>query len=132
VHERTQELLAAEGATIDDWRYCFHHPQGTVPDLTGDCECRKPKPGMLLDAATRHGLDLGASWMVGDSDTDVQAGQAAGCRTALIEHPGSAHRRTGAVQPDMQAATLDQFALHNARNVLYIRSTSRATHKEGG
>ncbi|HEV7749923.1 MAG TPA: HAD family hydrolase [Baekduia sp.] len=99
VHERVAELLDAAGVTIDDWRYCFHHPEAVVPELAGACDCRKPAPGMLLQAASAHGIDLPASWMVGDSDGDVEAGQRAGCQTVLIEHPGSAHRRTGAVQP---------------------------------
>jgi len=58
VHNRIVELLAREGAALDDWRYCFHHP-----DFTGPCDCRKPEPGMLLDAATEHDIDLSGSWM---------------------------------------------------------------------
>lgn len=91
VHERVVELLAAEGAALDDWRYCFHHP-----DRDGACRCRKPEPGMLLDAAAEHDIDLSRSWMVGDADRDVEAGRRAGVRTVLVEHPGSAHRRKGA------------------------------------
>jgi D-glycero-D-manno-heptose 1,7-bisphosphate phosphatase len=91
VHNRIVELLAAEGAALDDWRYCFHHP-----DFTGPCDCRKPEPGMLLDAAREHDIDLSQSWMVGDADRDIEAGQRAGVRTVLVEHPGSAHRRKGA------------------------------------
>jgi D-glycero-D-manno-heptose 1,7-bisphosphate phosphatase len=99
IHERVVELLAAEGVVIDDWRYCFHHPEAVVAELRGPCDCRKPAPGMLLDAASAHGIDLPASWMVGDSDGDVEAGQRAGCQTVLIEHPGSAHRRSGTLAP---------------------------------
>jgi D-glycero-D-manno-heptose 1,7-bisphosphate phosphatase len=91
VHNRIVELLAAEGADLDDWLYCFHHP-----DFTGPCDCRKPEPGMLLDAAKEHDIDLSQSWMVGDADRDVEAGHRAGVRTVLVEHPGSAHRRKGA------------------------------------
>jgi phosphoglycolate phosphatase-like HAD superfamily hydrolase len=62
---------------------------------------------MLLDAAGATGVHLGASWMVGDTDADVAAGRAAGCRTLLIEHPGSAHKRmSGAHRPDLRARDL--------------------------
>jgi D-glycero-D-manno-heptose 1,7-bisphosphate phosphatase len=110
VHERVVALLAEEGVALDDWRYCFHHPDGIVAELTGACDCRKPAPGMLLDAAREHGIDLSASWMIGDSDADVAAGQAAGTRTLLVEHPDSAHRRSGAAKPDRHARNLLQAA----------------------
>jgi D-glycero-D-manno-heptose 1,7-bisphosphate phosphatase len=106
VHDRAAELLAAAGAPLDDWRYCLHHPDGSDPELGRACDCRKPAPGLLLGAARDLGLDLSASWMVGDSDSDVEAGAAAGCRTVLVEHPGSAHRRTGDVLPTLTAADL--------------------------
>jgi D-glycero-D-manno-heptose 1,7-bisphosphate phosphatase len=110
VHDRVVAMLAVEGLALDDWRYCFHHPDGVVPDLSGPCDCRKPAPGMLLDAARRHGIDLGASWTIGDSDTDVGAGRAAGTRTILVEHPCSAHRRVADVQPDARVRNLSEAA----------------------
>jgi len=110
VHDRVVALLAAEGLALDDWRYCFHHPRGVVPELTGSCDCRKPAPGMLLDAARAHGIDLAASWTIGDSDADVEAGRAAGTRTLLVEHPGSAHRRTANVRPDARVRNLSDAA----------------------
>jgi D-glycero-D-manno-heptose 1,7-bisphosphate phosphatase len=61
---------------------------------------------MLLDAAEELGLDLASSWMLGDTDSDVTAGHAAGCRAVLIEHPGSAHKRTAEVGPDLVASNL--------------------------
>jgi D-glycero-D-manno-heptose 1,7-bisphosphate phosphatase len=100
IHERVVALLAEHDVAIDEWRYCHHHPEATVAELRGPCDCRKPAPGMLLDAANARGIDLPASWMVGDSDGDIEAGQRAGCRTVLVEHPGSAHRRIGTPQPD--------------------------------
>jgi D-glycero-D-manno-heptose 1,7-bisphosphate phosphatase len=110
VHERMVDLLAAEGLALDDWRYCFHHPEGVVPELSGQCECRKPAPGMLLDAARAYDIDLGASWTIGDSDTDVEAGRAAGTRTILVEHPGSAHRRAKPARPDARVRNLSDAA----------------------
>jgi D-glycero-D-manno-heptose 1,7-bisphosphate phosphatase len=111
VHDRVVSLLAAGGVTIDDWRYCLHHPAATVAQLRGDpCGCRKPAPGMLLALAQAHAVDLPASWMVGDSDADIGAGIAAGCRTALVEHPASAHRRTGRPAPAALAPNLSPAA----------------------
>lgn len=75
--QAVQDALQPRAAEIAGFYYCPH-------ELEEDCECRKPKPGMLLQAAAEHGLDLGASWMVGDSKKDVEAGSAAGCRTAYL------------------------------------------------
>ncbi len=106
VHDRVVELLALEGICLDASRLCPHHPGGIVAELSGACVCRKPAPGMLLDAASPLELDLGASWMLGDTDADMRAGSAAGCRTALIEYPGSGHKRSSATSSDLRAADL--------------------------
>ena len=88
IHDRMETELGAEGAYLDAIYYCPHHPdsgfEGEVPELKFDCSCRKPKPGMLLQAAEDLNIDLTQSWMVGDGASDVAAGKAAGCRTALI------------------------------------------------
>jgi len=110
VHERVMELLRAEGVRIAASRLCLHHEQGVVPALTGPCECRKPAPGMLVEAASALLIDLRISWMVGDTDADIVAGKAAGCMTALIEHPGSVHKRLQAVSPDLIADSLTDVA----------------------
>ena len=106
VHERVLELLREQGVHLDAFRLCLHHPEGVVPELSGPCDCRKPAPGMLLDAAEELGLDLASSWMLGDTDSDVLAGHAAGCRAVLIEHPGSTHKRAAGVSPDLVASSL--------------------------
>jgi D-glycero-D-manno-heptose 1,7-bisphosphate phosphatase len=106
VQQRVLDLLAAEGVSFDGFRLCLHHPEGVVAELSGPCDCRKPAPGMLLDAAAELELDLSSSWMIGDTATDVTAGRAAGCRTALIEHPGSAHKRHRLPTADVTAADL--------------------------
>ena len=88
-----ETLLGREGAYVDALYYCPHHPDrgypGEVPELKIDCGCRKPRPGLLLRAAADYNIDLANSWMIGDSDSDVQAGQAAGCRTIRIGENGS-------------------------------------------
>lgn len=111
VHSRVIDLLAAEGVRFDEFRLCLHHPEAIVSELKAHCRCRKPAPGMLIDAATELGIELSDSWMIGDTDSDVQAGLAAGCRTVLIEHPGSAHKRDGAAQPDATVADLSAAAV---------------------
>lgn len=103
VHERVTALLARDGVTLAASHLCFHHPRGVVPELRRQCDCRKPAPGMLLDAAAALGVDLGGSWMVGDTDADVAAGQAAGCRTLLIRHPASVHKRSQVSSADVVA-----------------------------
>jgi D-glycero-D-manno-heptose 1,7-bisphosphate phosphatase len=104
VQERVLDLLRGEGVVPDAIRCCFHHPEATVPELKETCRCRKPAPGMLFDAAAELDVDLGASWMIGDTDGDVAAGAAAGCRTVLITAPGSVHKRSGAARADVHAA----------------------------
>jgi D-glycero-D-manno-heptose 1,7-bisphosphate phosphatase len=91
---------------MDASRLCLHHPEGVVDELSRPCGCRKPAPGMLLDAAAALGLDLESSWMLGDTDTDIAAGRAAGCRTVLIEYPRSAHKRSSSAAPDVLAADI--------------------------
>jgi D-glycero-D-manno-heptose 1,7-bisphosphate phosphatase len=76
--------LKEHGAKIDAVYYCPHHREGAVKKYMKDCDCRKPKPGMLLRAAREHCIDLKGSWMVGDKVSDVLAGKAAGCRTIII------------------------------------------------
>lgn len=109
VHDEIARLLEEACASPDDWRYCRHHPDGTRPTLSGSCDCRKPAPGMLLDAARDLDLDLSASWMIGDGDADIGAGRAAGCRTILVRHPGTRHRR-GHVTADVSVDDLPAAA----------------------
>ena len=88
IHNMMETLLGAEGAYLDAIYYCPHHPhkgyEGEIPELKIDCDCRKPKPGMLLKAAKDCNIDLNQSWMIGDGENDIKAGKAAGCKTALI------------------------------------------------
>jgi D-glycero-D-manno-heptose 1,7-bisphosphate phosphatase len=84
VHAFLAEQLAGYGARIDAFYYCPHHPEGEVSEYRTRCACRKPEPGMLRAAAAALGLDPARSWMVGDRETDLAAGAAAGCRTVLV------------------------------------------------
>ena len=83
-----ETLLGKEGAYLDRIYYCPHHPdkgyEGEIAELKFDCGCRKPKPGMLLEAAEDFNIDLSMSWMAGDRESDIKAGKLAGCKTVLI------------------------------------------------
>lgn len=88
IHNKMETLLGEDGAYLDAIYFCPHHPDkgfdGEIPELKFDCDCRKPKPGMLIKAAKEFNIDLTKSWMVGDSDSDIMAGKNAGCSTVLI------------------------------------------------
>ena len=86
IHAEMQRLLRLSGAPpLDAIYYCPHHPQATLPAYRTACQCRKPRPGLLLRAARERQLDLKACFMVGDRMTDIVAGAAVGCRTVLVE-----------------------------------------------
>ena len=89
IHNKMETLLGEQGAYVDAIYFCPHHPHkgyaGERPELKIDCECRKPKPGMLIQAAKDFNIDLKNSWMIGDGENDILAGKNAGCHTALIQ-----------------------------------------------
>jgi len=93
IEQRIQRDLAPHGCAIQAFRYCFH-------DNLDACDCRKPKPGMLIGLASVLDVDLAQSWMIGDSESDVEAGIAAGCRTARIGDRG-AHSHADLVAPTL-------------------------------
>lgn len=85
-HGWIQELLKrAGGGIIDKFYFCPHHPNGTLPEYRVACDCRKPRPGLLLKAAKELNIDLKRSYMIGDRLTDILAGQRAGCTTILVQ-----------------------------------------------
>ena len=107
VNRYIEEYLSKEGATIDRFYYCPHHPEGTIEEYTKECDCRKPKPGMIEEAAGEFGIDLRGSFVIGDRLIDVDAGQRAGCRTILLGDkgsPGGVEETT--LTPDYVAADL--------------------------
>jgi len=78
------EELGKSQAFLDGEYYCLHHPEAKVERFKTNCECRKPKPGLLLQASAEMDIDLSRSWMVGDGLTDVKAGKSAGAKTILL------------------------------------------------
>jgi D-glycero-D-manno-heptose 1,7-bisphosphate phosphatase len=108
VHRRLAELLAAAGVRLDAVLHCPHHPEGTVPGYARACRCRKPGPGMLETAAERLGLDLAASWLIGNHPADVGAAVAAGARPLFVATGRAAGRPSPEgvpVFPGLEAAT---------------------------
>ena len=86
MNAKVRKELAKMGTSFDAEYYCLHHPSALIPKYRVDCECRKPKPGMLLRAAKEHNIDLPSSYFVGDALVDVKAGKRAGCKTVLVGH----------------------------------------------
>ena len=84
ITETMRKQLAKEGALLDAEYYCLHHPEAKVKRLKANCSCRKPEPGLILQAAKDMSIDLSRSWMIGDGLTDVKAGKGAGCKTILL------------------------------------------------
>jgi D-glycero-D-manno-heptose 1,7-bisphosphate phosphatase len=108
LHHRMVSELAKQGARIDAVYYCPHEKEPR-------CDCRKPAPGMLKDAARDHDIDLGQSWMIGDSDIDIEAGKAAGCKTVRIVAVGEKN----AINSDLSAESL-LAAVHSVQEHGYI------------
>ena len=98
VHHHMAATLAASGATIDGWFYCPHHPSSVLPQFRVDCDCRKPKPGMIHQAAARFPIDLTRSFVVGDRAPDVGLARNANLQSVIVRTGGGAAEivRTGA------------------------------------
>ena len=124
VHARMTEELETSGATLDAIYYCAHHPSIGEPPYRLDCNCRKPKPGLLLRAARDFDIDLANSWMVGDRHSDVELAANAGVKSALVlsgygrgewEH----QRHNWTIQPDLVAEDLlEAVSLIGSRDVV--------------
>lgn len=84
IHERLRKRIADAGIEIAHFYYCFHHPDGVVPEYSGPCQCRKPSPYFLLQARDAFDLDMERSWMIGDRASDIECGRRAGVRTIRI------------------------------------------------
>ena len=102
IHNKMETLLGKEGAYLDAIYYCPHHPhkgyEAERPELKIDCDCRKPKSGMLLKAAEDFNIDLSQSWMIGDGENDVKAGINAGCKTVLLSDNDENYGQTETVK----------------------------------
>jgi len=110
IDEKMQEELLAQGASIDATYFCPHHPEIGKQPYRVNCECRKPNPGLLLQAAREYGIELRRSYMVGDKMSDIEAGVNARCRTILVlsgeGHQSLLSRHKWKVSPDHVALDL--------------------------
>ena len=84
IKEKMHNELLKDEAKLDAEYYCLHHPEAKIEEYHVICDCRKPKPGMILQAIKENDIELSESWMIGDGISDIQAGQSAGCKTILI------------------------------------------------
>jgi D-glycero-D-manno-heptose 1,7-bisphosphate phosphatase len=115
MHEHLAAQLAQMGVRLDAIYHCPHHPDGVIPELAVRCTCRKPQPGMVLQAAADLGLDPRHSWLVGDILDDVEAGNRAGCRTVLVD--------LGTEPPPERAVRRPDFVARDTLHALQIIMT---------
>lgn len=106
IHERFVAELAAQNVWLDHAFYCLHHPEGSVAPYAGACACRKPSPHFLTLAAREFEVDLAESWMIGDRDTDIACGAAAGTKTIFIRSRGARAPTSDQRAADAAAASL--------------------------
>ena len=110
IHDRLGALLAQKGASLDGIYYCPYHPDGVIPKYCQDSDWRKPAPGMLLAAAKEMDIDLTRSWVIGDSQRDIEAGRQAGCRTILLRSASADQEETETDGPDYLAVNIREAA----------------------
>jgi D-glycero-D-manno-heptose 1,7-bisphosphate phosphatase len=123
IHNRLEQLLSEKGASLDKIYYCPYHPDGVVQKYRKQSKFRKPNPGMLLKAADEMDIELGESWCVGNSRSDVEAGQRAGCKTILIDTPS--HQE----QPDQRLSPTEVTPDYRAINIKEVVNIVKKHHR---
>ena len=123
IHNQLKQLLAEKGAFLDRIYYCPYHPDGAVTKYRTESNLRKPNPGMLLAAADEMGIDLSQSWLIGNSNRDIDAGLRAGCKTVLIDHPS--HYK----QPELSKSNPDYKAVNMKEVVNIVKKFHRSSHE---
>jgi len=107
INHYMEELLKQQGAKIDRIYFCPHHPtKGNNPEYTKNCDCRKPKIGLILQAKKDLDINLNKSWLIGDKTSDIQTGKNAGCKTILVETGYAGRDNLVSVKPDFVAKDL--------------------------
>ncbi|MBN1595483.1 HAD family hydrolase [candidate division FCPU426 bacterium] len=132
VNARMQELLRARDAGVDAVYYCPHWQDGVVAGYARECECRKPKPGMLYRAVREHGVDLAASWVVGDKQTDIDFGREAGVRSILVLTGYGMKTRAQWPQAGGMPEHVAQDLYEAAELIVVLRNDPRSREREDG
>jgi len=117
IQEKFHSILVDNRIHFAEYYYCYHHPQGVVPELSVECDCRKPGTLFLRQAERTHNIDMSLSWMIGDRESDVICGQRAGIRTILVmntQQAGTAKMADSTA--DFAAANLSEAARIVIRN----------------
>ena len=138
IHNRLEQLLSEKEASLDKIYYCPYHPDGVVQKYRKQSKFRKPNPGMLLKAADEMDIELGESWCVGNSRSDIEAGQRAGCKTILIDMPShqeqpDQHLSPAEVTPDYKAINIKEvvnIVKKHHRSSTKIKTQTRLTDPE--
>lgn len=113
-HKKIISLFNTPNISIDGYYYCFHHPFARVAQYKKNCDCRKPKPGLILRAQKEHDIDLSHSWIIGDGVNDIIAGHEAGCKTMLLTNSLESgylsiiQKQLGSIQPTNIVKTLKE------------------------
>lgn len=107
VHNKFNRIMIDNGVNFKKYYYCYHHPNGIVPEYSFVCNCRKPKPFFLIKAAIDYKIGIASSWMIGDTDKDVGAGKCAGVGTILIDYELSKEQRIDSL-PDHEVKNLSK------------------------
>ncbi len=132
MHQRLAEILAAEGINISAFYHCPHHPDGSVAGYRLACDCRKPRPGMILRACADLGIEPSRSWMVGDILDDVEAGKTAGCRAVLIDLGTEGEPQSPERTPEYVAANLLDAACHISLHAEKDKENGKGTVRAKG
>ena len=117
IHDKMMKTLNKNNIFLDDIFYCPHHPE-----FTGTCNCRKPSPGMIIQAMTKYNIDLENSYMIGDTLNDINTGKNAHCKTILVltGHGKKEQKKISNIKPDMICTNLLEFAKNIKSTIIYV------------
>ena len=105
VHDKLHKYFINNGLIFKEYFYCYHHPEGVIPEYSIKCKCRKPNPFYVLKAIKNYHIDINESWFIGDRDSDILCGQASGLKTVLIKNEHSKSKSSQS-NPDFKAGNL--------------------------